>query len=55
MKRIAQLISWLALAGTILPSCIFYCQGTQLDQVKSWMLGCAAVWFLMTPAWMGSE
>ena len=52
MKRIAQLISWLALAGVLLPSCIFYCQGMELAQVKLWMLVFSVVWFLATPVWM---
>lgn len=52
MKRIAQLISWLALAGTLAPSCIFYGQGMELVHVKLWMLVSTAAWFLATPIWM---
>jgi hypothetical protein len=52
MKRIAQLVSWLALAGTLVPSCIFYYQGMELAQVKLWMLVFTVVWFLVTPVWM---
>jgi hypothetical protein len=52
MRRIAQLISWLALVGTLVPSCIFYCQWMELAQVKSWMFVFTVVWFLATPVWM---
>ena len=52
MKRIAQTISWLALAGTLAPACIFYCQGLDLAQVKLLMLAFTVAWFLATPTWM---
>lgn len=52
MRRIAQLISWLALAGTLVSSCLFYCDRMELAQVKLWMLVFTVVWFLATPVWM---
>jgi hypothetical protein len=52
MKRIAQVISWLALAGTLAPACIFYCHGIDMAQLKLWTLVATAAWFLATPLWM---
>ncbi len=52
MKRVAQIISWLALAGTLLPACLFFAGRIDLAQVKAWMLAAAIVWFLATPIWM---
>ena len=52
MKRIAQGISWLALAGILASACMFY--GRRLDQVEvnGWLLGFTVVWFVATPIWM---
>jgi hypothetical protein len=52
MKRIAQVVSWLALAGTLVPACIYYGQGIDLAQVKLWMLVATVAWFVATPIWM---
>jgi len=52
MKRFAQIISWLALAGTLLPSCLFFAGQMELAQAKNWMLAAALVWFIATPLWM---
>jgi hypothetical protein len=52
MKRIAQIISGLALAGTILPPCLFFADTLNLAATQQWMLGAAVVWFIATPFWM---
>ena len=52
MKRVAQIISWLALAGTLLPPCLLLAGRIDLDPVKLWMLVSTLVWFLATPLWM---
>jgi hypothetical protein len=52
MKRFAQLISWSALACTLVPPCVFYAGGMDLAQVQRWMLVSAVAWFLATPIWM---
>jgi hypothetical protein len=52
MKRIAQAISCLALAATILPAVLFFADRLELPEVKLWMLGAAVVWFFATPLWM---
>jgi hypothetical protein len=52
MKSIAKIVSWLALAGTILPSLLFFTGRMTLDQAKLWMLVSTVAWFAATPLWM---
>jgi hypothetical protein len=52
VKRIAQIISGLALAGTILPPCLFFADKLSLAASQQWMLGATVVWFMATPFWM---
>ena len=52
MKRAAQIISWLALAGTLLPPCLFFADKLSLPATQGWMLLAAVLWFLATPFWM---
>ena len=53
MRPILQVISWLALAATILPSVIFFADKLGLDRTKQIMLAATVVWFVITPFWMG--
>jgi len=52
MKRFAQIISYLALATTLLPALLFFADKLELPVVKLWMLAAALVWFVATPLWM---
>jgi hypothetical protein len=52
MKRIAQLISCLALAATLAPAVLFFADKLELPAAKLWMLVAAVVWFVATPLWM---
>ena len=52
MKRIAEIISWLALGITLVPACLFFVDKFDLDATKMWMLAGAAIWFAATPFWM---
>jgi hypothetical protein len=52
MKRIAQVISYLALAATLLPAVLFFADRLELPLAKLWMLAAALVWFVATPLWM---
>lgn len=52
MKSFAQIISWLALAGVIVPPLLFMANTLTLTQVKTWMLIATIVWFIATPIWM---
>lgn len=51
-RPILQVVSWLALAGTVLPSCLFVANSMELDSVKTAMLVATVVWFVATPLWM---
>ena len=53
MRIVFQILSWLALAGTLLPSVMFLGGVLELDQVKTVMLVATVVWFVCTPVWMG--
>ena len=56
MRTVYQLISWIALAATVLPSVLFYTGTiTSLDLVKWAMTVAMLAWFLATPLWMGRE
>ena len=52
MRILARLVSWLALAGTILPPLLFFADGMSLDQAKWLMLLATVAWFAATPWWM---
>jgi hypothetical protein len=52
MKRIAQLISWIALVGTIVPALMFFADRLSLAAMQQWLLGTAVIWFVATPLWM---
>jgi hypothetical protein len=55
MRRVLQTISWIACAGTALPSVLFLLNQIDLDFTKWLMLLATIVWFLVTPFWMGRE
>jgi hypothetical protein len=52
MKRIAEILSWLALAVTLAPACLFFAGKLDLAQAQAWMLSGAVLWFIATPFWM---
>lgn len=52
MKRVAQIISYLALAASLAPAVLFFADRIELAPAKNWMLAAAAVWFIATPLWM---
>jgi hypothetical protein len=52
MIAVARLVSWLALAGTIVPPLLFAADRITLDQSKLWMLVAAIAWFASAPLWM---
>ena len=52
MKTAARFVSLVALAGTILPSVLFFTGQMDLDATKLWMLVATIVWFGATPLWM---
>jgi hypothetical protein len=52
MRRLLQLLSALALAGTIVPPLLFFGDLLTLDRMKVWMTVATLVWFAATPWWM---
>jgi len=52
MKRILQIISYLALALTLLPAVLFFADKLELPQAKLAMLAAALGWFMTAPFWM---
>lgn len=52
MRLVYQLLSWVSLAATIVPSLIFMAGKMDLDRVKLWMVISMIVWFVVTPLWM---
>lgn len=55
MKRVFQTISWIALAGTILPSFMYLGGMIDLDQANMILLLATLAWFVHTPLWMGKN
>ena len=52
MKRVAQIVSCLALAGVLLPPALFFVGKLELPAVQFWLLVAALAWFAATPLWM---
>ena len=52
MKRVAQIVSALALAGTLLPPCLMFAGQISLAAMQTALLGAALAWLIATPFWM---
>lgn len=52
MKRLAQLLSALALPGTLLPPLLFFADPLDLAAAQRWLLGATLLWIVATPFWM---
>lgn len=48
----AKILSVVALAGTLLPSILFFYGAIGLDTAKSAMLVAMIAWFVVAPLWM---
>lgn len=55
MKTPAMIVSWLALAATVVPSILAFFGMIDLEVVKWTALAATIVWFASTPVWMGRE
>ncbi len=53
MRTLAQIVSWIAIVGTILPSVLYLFERIALGPCKWAMLVATIVWFAVTPFWMG--
>ena len=49
MRIVCQIVSWLALAATIVPSMVYLGGAMDLDLVKATMLGATIIWFVAVP------
>lgn len=54
-RLLAQVVSWVALAGVMVPGVVYLSGGIELGPVKAWMLVCSAIWFAAVPLWMGRK
>jgi hypothetical protein len=52
MRKGARFVSFVALAGTIVPPLFFFAGLMDLDAMKGWMVVATVAWFLATPLWM---
>ena len=52
MMIAARVLSWIALAGSIVPAILFFNGQITLDQTKLWMLVSTVLWFVTAPLWM---
>jgi len=52
VRRMLQTLSWMALAGTLVPAILYVTGAVTLASVKTWMLAATVVWFVTTPLWM---
>jgi len=55
MRIVLQILSWIALGMTAVPSMLFLGGKMDLDRVKLWMIIATILWFIVTPLWMGRE
>ena len=55
MRKLLQLISFVALVLTVVPSVLYLAAKIDLDQTKWSMLVATIVWFVVTPLWMGQK
>jgi purine-cytosine permease-like protein len=52
-RRVCQLLSWVALAGVVVPGAMFLSGAVSLADVKMVMIASTIGWFIATPLWMG--
>jgi hypothetical protein len=52
VRLLLQIISWVALAGSLLPAILYMNDAMTLGVMKTWMLVSTVVWFATTPLWM---
>jgi uncharacterized membrane protein YfcA len=55
MRLVFQIVSWIALAGTIVPSLMYLGQKMDLNQATTVLNVATVAWFIATPLWMGRK
>jgi hypothetical protein len=52
MRSLLPVVSWLALAGTVLSALLVFHQRLDLASAQRWMLMLTFCWFAVTPFWV---
>ncbi|HLP01702.1 MAG TPA: hypothetical protein VK163_06735 [Opitutaceae bacterium] len=55
MRTLARIMSYLSLAGVVMPPTLYLGGVLSLPAVKTWMLASTLVWFATVPVWMGRK
>lgn len=55
MKKLLEIVSYLALIMVVAAPVIFYMGRYDLDQTKFWMLIATIVWFASASFWIGTK
>ncbi len=55
MRKALQLVSWLALAGIVVPPILYFTGGLTHEAVKTVTLVATILWFAATPFWMNDR
>lgn len=55
MRQVFQMLSWICLAGTILPSALYLAGAIDLARSKEILLAATIGWFVCAPLWMGRK
>lgn len=55
MKKVLEIVSYLALLGIVAAPLHFYAGTLDLEQNKFWMLAATVVWFATASLWIGAE
>ena len=55
MKKLLEIISYLALIAVVAAPVLFYAGKVDLDQNKLWMLIATVVWFASAACWIGTK
>ena len=55
MKRVLEIISYIALVLVVVAPVLFYAGKWSLDQNKLWMLLATVVWFATASFWIGTK
>lgn len=52
-RLVAQVVSWISLAGAIVPAALYLTGSISLEDAKRIMIVSTVCWFIATPLWMG--
>ncbi len=55
VRPVACILSFLALAGIIVPVGLFFTNALDKELMKNWLFGATILWFVVTPFWMERE